>query len=213
MDPERSSTSSRLAVHELRHDLARARTLIEQVLDGLPDGSQAARPAQSLQSLLDRAKHSLEGVLLGDADVAMRRPTQVAGLVEQVVDAHDPGRERVEWQAAAVMANIDPVKFERIVDNLLENALEHAPAGSKVRVVSEAARRAVLVTVEHDGTPVPDRVRERLTDDRPDDERTPTGLEVVARFVRAHGGQLHFDATRARVQVELPLSNPAPPSR
>ena len=211
MDPERSSTSSRLAVHELRHDLARARTLIEQVLDGLPEASQAARPAQSLQSLLDRAKHSLEGVL-GDADVAVRRPTQVAGLVEQVVDAHDPERERVEWRAASVMANIDPVKVERIVDNLFENALEHAPAGSKVRVVSEAARRAVLVTVEHEGTPVPDRVRERLADYQPDDERAPTGLEVVARFVHAHGGQLHLDAARARVQVELPLSNPATPS-
>ena len=209
MDPERSSTSSRLAVHELRHDLARARTLIGQVLDGLPQDSASVRPAQSLQALLDRAKHSLEGVLLGDADVAVRRPTQVARLVEQVIDAHDPDRQRVEWRGSSVMANIDPVKVERIVDNLLENALEHAPEGSQVRVVGDAARRAVLLTVEHDGTPVPDRIRERLADYRPDDVRAPTGLEVVARFVRAHGGHLHLDADRARVQVELPLSEPA----
>jgi len=43
--------------------------------------------------------------------------------------------------------------------------------------------------------------------------RRPTrGLEVVARFACAHCGQLHLDAIRARVQVELPLSTSGTPS-
>src|SRR5690606_39077482 len=89
--PTDETTSVRqLAVHELRHALARARTLIEQVLAALPADAPAVRPARSLHALLDRSKHSLEGVLLGDADIADRRPTQIAVLIERVVDAHDP---------------------------------------------------------------------------------------------------------------------------
>jgi signal transduction histidine kinase len=207
VDPDSRTAASRLAVHELRHDLARARTLIEQVLADLPADAAAARPAESLQTLLDRTKHSLEGVLLGDADVATRQPVQIAKLVERVVDAHDPDGQRISWQGAALMVNVDPVKLERIVDNLLENALEHAPADTTVRLTSQAARRGVALTVEHDGTPIPTRVRERLEAYLPDDSRAPTGLEVVARFTRAHGGTLHLDPDHARVQVWIPLSN------
>lgn len=208
MDPESRTAANRLAVHELRHDLARARTLIEQVLADLPADAAAKRPAESLQSLLDRTKHSLEGVLLGDADIAARQPVQIAKLVERVVDAHDPDGQRIDWQGASLMVNVDPVKLERIVDNLLENALEHAPADTTVRLSSEAARRGVALTVEHDGTPIPARVRERLETYVPDESRAPTGLEVVARFTRAHGGTLHVDPDHARVQVWIPLSNP-----
>lgn len=207
MDPESRSASNRVAVHELRHDLARARTLIEQVLADLPTDAAATRPAESLRSLLDRTKHSLEGVLLGNADVATRQPVQIARLVEQVVDAHDPDGQRICWDVASLMVNVDPMKFERIVDNLLENALEHAPAGTSVRLTSQAARRGVELTVEHDGTPIPPKVRERLETCRPDDERAPTGLEVVARFTRAHTGTLQLDPDHARVQVWIPLSD------
>ena len=206
MDPDNRSASARLAVHELRHDLARARTLIEQVLADLPADAAAARSATSLQVLLDRTKHSLEGVLLGDADVAKREPVHLARLAEQVVDAHDPDRERIACEAASLIVNVDPVKLERIVDNLLENALEHAPAGTTVHVSCQAARRGVELIVEHEGTPIPAHVRERLEAYVPDDGRAPTGLEVVARFTRAHDGTLHVDPDHARVHVRIPLS-------
>lgn len=209
MRPDDASSSSRLAVHELRHDLARARILIEQVLQALPTDAAAARPARSLQTLLDRTKHSLEGVLLGDADVANRRPTQIARIIEQVIDAHDPDRERIEWTGAALILNVDPVKVERIVDNLVENGLEHAPPATMVQVIAEAARRGIAITVEHEGSPIPERVRRRLEAYTPGDDRAPTGLEVVARFTRAHGGSLYIDPDRARVRVHLPASNDA----
>lgn len=210
MRTDGATSVRQLAVHELRHDLARARTLIEQVLAALPTDAPAVRPARSLHALLDRSKHSLEGVLLGDADIADRRPTQLAVLIERVVDAHDPDRERIRWHGASLMLNVDAVKLERIVDNLIENALEHAPPGTPVHVACEVARRGVAVTVSHAGTPIPTRVRERLDDPTTaDDDRAPTGLEVVARFTRAHGGNLHLDPDSASVRVHLPASNDA----
>ena len=205
----RSSTTGRLAVHELRHDLGRARMLAAEVQAALPDAAAAERATRSLETLLERMQASLETLLAGEADTAQRRPTQLAALVERVVQVHDPDLRRVLLQVPSAVVNLDPIKLERIIDNLLTNALEHAPTGSTVRLLVDALPRAVHVTVENPGAAIPDAVRERVTDPDHDDDLLPSGLDVVARFARAHGGRVQIHGPGVSVRVELPLASTA----
>ncbi|GGI02522.1 sensor histidine kinase [Egicoccus halophilus] len=197
-----------VAVHELQHDLARARALLDQVVRS--EGELARqRTASSLEDLLRRMEHSVAGLLGGDADVADRRPTRVGELVERLVRAHDPAGERVSAQVPSLLMNVDPVKVERIVDNLLANALHHTPPDAQVRLRVSVDGGAAILRVVDDGPGIPHEVVARLEgggleDGSQDTVEVPRGLGVVARFARAHGGRMWITGPGARVHVELP---------
>jgi signal transduction histidine kinase len=89
--------------------------------------------------------------------------------------------------------------LERVVLNLVENAVRYAR--SRVEVVVERSGEDVVLTVADDGPGVPpadrDRVFERFT--RLDDARSREeggsglGLAIVRELVRAHSGDVHLD--------------------
>lgn len=200
------ATVSGVAVHELQHDLARARALLDQMIRGDDQVDSRQRAAASLSDLLTRMESSIEGLLGGDADRAERSPTRVGELIERVVAAHDPTGERVAANVPALLMNVDPVKLERIVDNLLANALHYTPQDVQVRLTVRFERGTAILCVADDGPGIPPEVVARLQSDDTS-AGVPTGLGVVARFARAHGGLLQVSGPGAQVRVELPASN------
>jgi signal transduction histidine kinase len=199
------ATISGVVVHELRHDLARARALLDGIARSGDVGSRE-RSIATLADLLLRMDGSVESLLGGDADRAERHPTRVGELIERIVAAHDPDGQRVSAQVPALVMNVDPVKVERIVDNLLANALHHAPAGTPVRLTLRFERGSAVLCVADEGPGVPPEVVDRLEDEQLEGE-VPTGLGVVARFARAHGGRVRVEGPGAQIYVELPASN------
>lgn len=200
------ATVSGVAVHELQHDIARARALLDQVTAGDDRTDARERAAASLGDLLARMEASVEGLLGGDADRAERSPTRIGELIERVVAAHDPAGERVSASVPALLMNIDAIKLERIVDNLLANALHHTPQDVQVRLTLRFERGTAILCVADDGPGIPPEVVARLESDD-SSSGVPTGLGVVAQFARAHGGRLRVSGPGAQVRVELPASH------
>jgi two-component system OmpR family sensor kinase len=121
----------------------------------------------------------------------------------------------------------DPGRMQQVLDNLLGNALRHAPPGSTVEMTGRPAtvvrqgggqRRVVAVEVRDHGLGFPpdflpqafgrfqraDRARSRA------DGGTGLGLAIVASIVRAHGGTAiagNDPAGGARIRIELPLDS------
>jgi two-component system sensor histidine kinase TctE len=111
--------------------------------------------------------------------------------------------------------------LERLVRNLLENAVRYASHGGRVRVEAheDRPRASILLTVTDDGPGVPDDSRERIFEPffrlavprggaRPG---TGLGLAIGRGIARAHGGDLWLDpqapgARGARFMVRLPVS-------
>jgi PAS domain S-box-containing protein len=97
----------------------------------------------------------------------------------------DPGTNR-----------LDPSKVERIVENLLVNAVRHTPPGTSIWVKVRQTGDGVLLVVDDNGPGIPRELRETIF--RPF-ERGPTpsehdpgtgiGLALVARFAELHGGR------------------------
>lgn len=204
----RASAFGAVAAHELHHDLGRANELLEALRVDLPEGSTHQRDADSLADLLERMQVSVDALLVGDADRAERSPTRLGELVHRVARAHDPDERRVDVQVPSLVMNVDAVKLERIVDNLLSNALAHAPGGSVVSVEAAFTAGRVTLTVADDGPGIPPEIVERLEGTSPASQ-LPSGLDVVARFARAHGGRVRVTGPGARVHVELPTSGAA----
>lgn len=103
--------------------------------------------------------------------------------------------------------------LERILLNLLSNALKHAPQNSTVRIVLEQSEAGMLIHVEDEGPGIPEEVRGRLFEKfwRGPNEHTGTGLGLYLsqRFAGGMGGTLRAENRPqggARFTLCLPLS-------
>jgi two-component system phosphate regulon sensor histidine kinase PhoR len=99
----------------------------------------------------------------------------------------------------ATSVSCDPAKLHDVLRNLIENAVKHAPEGS--RIALEAARRGdlLILTIADEGPGIPEadlpRVFERFyrvdkarTRDGRDRGGTGLGLSIVKHLIELHGG-------------------------
>jgi PAS domain S-box-containing protein len=159
------------------------------LLEGLV--TNARKLERLITDLLD-VDRLRQGGLEADLEV-----TDVAEMVEGIVRSFDPGPEHVvRFSAHPVTIPLDPVKVERIVENLLSNAILHTPPGTMVDVAVEAVPGGVMIRVDDDGPGIPERARTQLFEPFQDREEgngpSPgmrIGLSLVARFAGLHGGR------------------------
>jgi signal transduction histidine kinase len=90
------------------------------------------------------------------------RATDVGALVRQVVADYPTDGHPVEVSAQPVVAEVDAPKLERIVENLVANAVKYTPPGTDVVVRVEPAGAALLIAVDDSGGGVPAAEREAV---------------------------------------------------
>ena len=125
--------------------------------------------------------------------------TDVGLLVEHAATAFSPGSHAIQVHADHVQAEVDAPKVERIVDNLIANAVNHTPAGTEISVRVEAAR-GVLITVDDNGPGVAETDRDAIFDlfTRGAVLHVPgtgIGLSLVSQFTMLHGGRAWVEET------------------
>ena len=142
-----------------------------------------------------------------------REPTDVGALARRVVsDTAQIIDHPVRVRADAVLVDVDPGKVERVVENLLVNAVRHTPPGTAVLVDVAASADGIELIVEDHGPGVPDELKTLLFEPFRQGESTTSGgmgigLSLVQRFAELHGGSAHVDDTDgggARFVVTLP---------
>lgn len=128
---------------------------------------------------------------------------------------------RVELDLPATLPalRLDPVLFEQVLVNLLDNAAKYAPEGSTVTVRGSVERWQVRLTVLDEGDGLPEADVERVFDKfyrvrKSDSVRAGTGLGLaIARgFVEAMGGTLTAGNRRDRLGAVFTILLPIPPA-
>jgi PAS domain S-box-containing protein len=124
-----------------------------------------------------------------------RRPTEIRPHIERVVSSIDTGSHRLTIVASDVRASVDPAQLDRIVHNLVANAIRHTPPGTDVWVRASTDGGELRIVVEDAGPGIPDALKERIFEPfvriDPDDPNPGTGigLSLVARFAELHAGR------------------------
>jgi PAS domain S-box-containing protein len=136
--------------------------------------------------------------MMSGSVVISRERTDVAQLVHEVVDgiAATSSDHPIDVDAEAVVADVNPLMVQRIVESLLRNALRHTPRGTKVwvRLVPEGS--GVLLLVEDAGPGIPEDMRETIfhpfrqgDSASAHDPGVGIGLSLVAQMAGLHGGK------------------------
>jgi PAS domain S-box-containing protein len=155
---------------------------------------------------LDRFRH--------DRVVALREPTDVTRLIEQIAAAHQGSAHAIDVSTEPTTANVDTTQVERIVDNLVVNAVKHTPSGTPIALRLERHGADLLIVVDDAGPGIPDdykatvfEIFDRGAKVRSNEPGTGIGLSLVARFAALHGGRAWVEDTAtggASVRVLLP---------
>jgi signal transduction histidine kinase len=213
------------ASHELRTPAALIRANAE-VLDREALVSEEGQPliadiigeADRLGSLVD----DLLGLAAFDATglVLQRTTLDVAALVRDTVRgaAALAAQHEVTLRADAAdpaLAQVDRARFTQVVLVLLDNAIDHSPAGSTVTATVRRVAQRVEVTVADEGPGVPPGERDTIFEPFSSGTGgrlrrrggTGLGLAIARRIVLAHGGTIGVDQVGdrgARFTVSLP---------
>lgn len=127
-----------------------------------------------------------------------RRPTDLAALVARAVDeSDDPNKHVIVTDVASGSYHLDAAKVERIVENLLSNALRHTPASTQVWIRTVPAEGGVTIIAEDAGPGVPEELRDAVFEPfrqapGSSSEHSPgvgIGLSLVRRFAELHDGK------------------------
>ncbi len=194
------------ASHDLRAPLANMQAMLEAVEDGLVEPEHYVpalhEQVRALTVLVDDLFELAQidaGALtleLRDSSVADLARTCLRGVE---AEARLRGVHLEAELAETARATLAPDKIERVLLNLLTNALRHTPADGTVAVLVRSDRDHVRVTVADTGDGVDEEARRRMFDRfwRADPARSSRnaglGLAIARGLVEAHGGRIWAD--------------------
>ncbi|MBI3977922.1 MAG: GAF domain-containing protein [Chloroflexi bacterium] len=221
--------------HDLQNPLAaikgRAQLLIRQTTGPGPEAmdriraglasidATASKMAAQIGDIVD-----LASLQMGQPAALVRRPTDLVALVRGVAADHQvtTRRHRILVEAATpeIVGSWDTARLERVIGNLVANAIKYSPAGDTVtvRIACEAAEAVLRVTDEGIGVPEADlpHIFTRFHRAKNVAERVAgsgIGLWGARAIVEQHGGTIAVtskEGVGSTFTVRLPL-DPAPP--
>jgi signal transduction histidine kinase len=211
------------ASHELRTPLARSRAIAEVAL-GDPDATTGSlrRSHRRVLAAGEQQERLIEALLTlarSERGLAQRDPFDLARVVESVVAARRPEADLRGLDLHATlepaMTTGDPGLAERLVANLVDNALSHNHEEGALEVATSMQDGGAVLSVVNTGPRIPpDQIErllqpfQRLAVDRTDHgEGIGLGLSIVNAIVTAHGASLTVTALALgglRIEVGFP---------
>jgi signal transduction histidine kinase len=209
--------------HDLRTPITAlqllANAIDDEVVDAETRREYAARMSthvRALGALIDDL-FELTRLESGELTWTMQQ-VRLDELLRETVDAMRPAADagavavRAQLNGDLTAARANPEQIQRVLFNLIQNAIRHTPPDGSVTVSAETVADGIEVEVADSGTGIAAEHRERIFDPfyRADPSRRDTGaglgLAISRAIVEAHGGRIWLEdaAVGTRVRFRLP---------
>jgi signal transduction histidine kinase len=193
------------AAHELRTPLTLEHALLEEtVIDPGATADEFRAQFQQLMLVSEQQARLLESLLVlatSERGLDHREDVDLAGVARTVLLATPAPDVTVVADVARAPVSGDPVLLERLVANLVGNALAYNVPDGRVEVMTGAEDGHCFLSVSNTGPPVPAHMVDKLLSPfqrmarTADDGHHGLGLSIVRAIAVAHGSEL---AVRAR---------------
>ncbi|MDM5286020.1 sensor histidine kinase [Peribacillus frigoritolerans] len=169
--------------------------------------------------------------LLEDLTLTYRLRNQALPIVKEEVDIiefirrtmihfiNDPANNYMKFvfqpQNETAIASIDTKWFQRIIDNLILNAIHYNPSGTTITVsISPIEQHLLIITIEDDGIGMDNETLDRLfqryyrgTNTSDSGRGTGLGMAITKQLVHLHGGSINVKSSPQKgttVRIILP---------
>jgi signal transduction histidine kinase len=162
---------------------------------------EAERLRRLIEQLLDLSRLDARAMRVRPQPIVVER------VLEEIVqaDGRRPGEIHLEV-APDLAAVVDPLVLDRVIGNLIANALRHG--ATPIEVVAEQRDRHLRISVKDHGPGVPSKLVPRLFErfERGEHGGSGLGLAIAKTYANAHGGELvyHSEDDGARFELILP---------
>jgi len=208
------------ASHELRTPLTLERAMVEVALaDPDADADSLRLTCRRVLAAGEQQERLIEGLLTlarGQQGLEENEPLDLRDVSMNVLDAFEVSRNgdglKVESELAAAATSGDERLLERLVSNLVDNAIRHNVAGGWVRVWTGVRGGRPTLNVTNSGPVIAPTQVDALLEPfrRAGDDRARhrdghgLGLSIVAAIVAAHGAVMRADARpEGGLEVEI----------
>ena len=216
--------------HDLRTPLASIKAGVTSLLDpgARHDDDQRRELLTTVLEETDRLNRLVGNIMdLARMRSGVAKPSIDPVAVDEVA-ASVLARMRPRFEAARIEVEtvfraelpdvaLDPLQLDQVFTNLLENALQYSPEGSRVQVSIAAIQRLVRTRVVDQGPGIPRSQREVVFEPFVRGDRASRqpgsglGLAIAQAIVVAHGGRIWIEGAPgggAAVSFELPVFTP-----
>ena len=227
----RSSLLSAVS-HDLRTPLATITGAGTTLRDdrGRLDPGQRAELVDTICTEAERMERLVGNILdmvrIESGGMALRRDwvplEEVLGSALVRLDARLSGREvRTDLPEGLPLVPVDPVLFEQVFVNLLENAVKYTPPGSSVDIGARVADHVLEIEVADRGPGIPEGQEERIFEKFQRGAQSGgggvgLGLPICRGIVEAHGGTIvaaNREGGGAVFRIRLPLCESPPTTK
>ena len=230
---EAEEGARRSLIAAVSHDLRTPITALRLLADAIDDevvGAETRREyaarigthVRALGALIDDL-FELTRLESGDLTWTMER-VRVDALLHETIEAMRPAAEAeevtvtAELDASIAAARANPEKLQRVLFNLIQNAIRHTPPDGSVTVRAERVGAGIEIEVADTGSGIDGEHRTRVfepfyrADGARSDGGAGLGLAVSRAIVEAHGGTIWLEdaPVGARVRFRLPSEDGAP---
>ncbi|WP_461610758.1 sensor histidine kinase [Cytobacillus kochii] len=191
---------------------------------------------------LDEKKHFIDTIdekshymmeLIEDLTLTYRLQNNSLPIIEESIELNETIRRTIiqtmnmqdeyaytfdlQSETKQLIISLDPKWFQRILDNLIMNAVKYNPKGTTITITTQTLEeRLVIITIEDNGIGMDDETLDNLFDryyrgTNTTDSSTGTGLgmAITKQLVKLHGGSIkvHSDVGMGtKVRIILPIN-------
>lgn len=209
--------------HEVRNPLNAISVVTEALFMDLGDDSKYRSYKEHIQTHVERLTNLMQDLL------ELGKPIEKSNL--QIIDLSDFIRNSVYiWNGTrqgprheikldftdsleSVKVRGDKVKLQQVLFNLLDNAAQHSPTNTPIRIAAHATPTHTILKIIDQGTGIPPEHLPRIFDPffTTRKKGTGLGLSIVKHIVDVHRGKITIQNNQntpgTRVEISLPLAS------
>jgi two-component system sensor histidine kinase BaeS len=213
-DLVRATLSRRQATADIAHDLRNPLMVIGGYIESLQDGTLLPTPERFaiMQNEVQHLQHLIEDLRtlsLADAGemVLHHQKTVINELLESVAMSfrNQAAQQEiiigVNTEAGLPEINIDPVRMEQVLGNLISNAMRYTPKGGEIHLSAKHSEGSVKIMVQDNGSGIPPEILPNIFERsyRGDPSRSGNesglGLAIAKSIVKLHKGFMSVESS------------------
>jgi signal transduction histidine kinase len=211
------------ASHELRSPMTDMRTTIDVVLSKpAPTLDELVGMGRDIRTAVDQADTIMSALLTltrNEYGLAVREPVDLAAVAEEVLDSAELAGLHRHTSLRPAATTGDPVLLERLIINLVDNAVRYNVPGGTIRLTTSTVGGRAVLTVANTGPLIASDAVDGLMEpfrrlrDRSGNDGFGLGLAIVASISAVHGGTVTAQPLPEgglAVTVDLPEAGPDP---